>query len=81
MKYGHMINGQLIIVKNRGEADKPIVYTEPPVVDEHHRAIFAFEDTEDEIIQRWEVIETADEPPEEITDTEALSILLGGDVE
>ena len=77
MSYGHMINGQLIVVKTIGAEDKPIRYTEAPEVEIHHRAVCSYREDTDEIVQVWEIIETTDEPPEDLDDTKALSIMLG----
>ena len=78
MRYGHMINGQLIVVKNRDENDKPIIYSNPPEAGYHETAVFNYEDTGEQIEQVWAIIPTQDEPPEDVDDVEAFKILLGG---
>ena len=79
MIYGKIINNQLLIHKTKEAGDKPIIYTDPPVVDEHWRTVFSFRETKKEIVQEWEAehIE-GDLPVRDLTADEALEIILGG---
>ena len=82
-EYGTMKNGQLIRHKNCKEGDKPIVYTECP--ESEFVCQYRWEERENEIVQVWEITDIPkeeDERPlsEELTDAEALAILLGGAV-
>lgn len=78
-EYGYMVNGQLIKQKVPTEQSKPLVYTEEPVVDDHHATVYSWEEQSNSIVQVWDTIEVEpEEPPEEIDDSEALGILLGG---
>ena len=81
-EYGYMVNGQLIRQKTQTAQSKPLVYTEEPVVDERHATVYAWEEQQGSIVQVWDTIEIEpEEPPEELDDAEALSILLGGESE
>ena len=53
---------------------KPVRYTEPPETQPGYVAVPGWTETENEIVQTW----TA-EPEGDISDTEVLEILLGGD--
>lgn len=80
MTYGFFINNQLIIAKEQTEHTKPLIYTNEPQVEEGHGTVFHWEEEPDQIVQVWEVVEIPPiEPPEEIDDSEALSILTGGE--
>ena len=81
MRYGHIVNGQLIVVKQKGEDDKPIVYSAPPETGIHEKAVFNYEDNGEQITQVWSIVATQDEPIDDLSDEEALSILLGGESE
>lgn len=78
-EYGYMVNGQLIRQKTPTAQSKPLVYTEEPTVDDHHATVYAWAEQPDSIVQVWDTIEVEpEEPPEELDDSEALDILLGG---
>ena len=78
-EYGYMINGQLIRQSNRTEHSKPIVYTKEPSVDEYHATAYEWQEEQDRIIQIWFEIEIEPvEPSDEISDSEALAIIMGG---
>lgn len=61
------------------EADgyKPVRYTEVPEVEPGYVAVPGWTETEDEIVQTWEIVEA---PEPELSPDEALDILLGGAV-
>ena len=52
---------------------KPVRHTDPPEVEEGFVAVPGWEETEEEIVQTWTV-----EPEGDISDAEALEILMGG---
>lgn len=56
----------------------PIVKTKVPEHDDKHYATMSWERRETEIVQVWEIVEIPE--TDEITDTEALNILMGGAV-
>ena len=80
MKYGTMINNQLIIHKEHREGDKPLTYTEAPQQD-GYIAVFKWTERTDDIVQEWWLVKDDSEPDpyaDELSDSEALEILLGG---
>ena len=76
-EYGVMLNNQLIRHKTYQEGDKPILYTEMPS-SEGYRAIYHWEETEQDIIQAWELVEDDSDYEDYHTADEILSILIGG---
>ena len=56
------------------EGYKPVVYTEAPAVEEGCRAVCGWTETADKILQTWTAV-----PEGDISDAEALEILLGGE--
>lgn len=90
MTYAKLINGELVAAPRRIRLEthtvfnppaelleeqgyKPVRYTEPPEVEEGFVAVPGWEETEEEIVQTWTV-----EPEGDISDAEALEILMGG---
>ena len=90
MKYGKLINGELILAPRKlvGEETttynptpemlesagyKPVVYTNPPVVEEGYVAVAGWVEENDEIVETWQVVEA----PDEIEADEAMNILFG----
>ena len=59
------------------EGYKPVRYTDAPEVETGFVAVPGWTETEDEIVQTWEIVEA---PEPEMTADEALDILLGGAV-
>ena len=57
------------------EGYKPVRYTDAPEVEPGYEAVPGWTETEDEIVQMWEIVET---PEPELSADEALDILLGG---
>lgn len=82
MKYGVMINGQLLVHKQRKDGDIPIIKTDAPAVTDGYRNIYRWEETESTIVQVWQTIEDAEAHYEEtdIPDSEALSLITGGTI-
>ena len=75
MIYGTLTNGQLIIHKKQKPGDIPVVYTEAPAVTEEEIAISYFEIVDEQIIQKWGIIENPYEPispPDYVEDAEAI---------
>lgn len=53
---------------------KPVVFTEPPVMETGYVSVSGWLETADDIVQSWTV-----EPESDIADAEVLEILLGGE--
>jgi hypothetical protein len=79
MDYGYMERGQLIRVKTETKGRKPLVYTPEPEVDRYHATSYSWAEQDETIDQVWSIheIDQVDEPIE-LTDSEALEIILGG---
>lgn len=58
-----------------GEGYKPVNFTEPPEVEPGYIAVPGWEESEEEILQTWTVMEA----PDEVDAEEALEILFGGE--
>ncbi len=56
---------------------KPVRFTEPPEAPDGYHYEGGWEETEDEIIQTWHLVED----PDEVDEYEAYSIIFGGDGE
>lgn len=56
------------------EGYKPVRYTDSPEVEPGYVAVPGWTETEDEIVQTWEIVEA------EVDPAEAMEILFGGDV-
>ena len=54
---------------------KPVVYTDPPTVEEGYIAVPDWEEEGDEIVQTWSI----EEEPDEVDDERAMEILFGGE--
>lgn len=80
--YGKIVNGQLIINKTKESGDKPVVYVDPPQIDENSIAWFSFVEQEESIRQMWHIApneyDNADLSPYGIeAKAEAFDILMG----
>ena len=92
MSYGKLIDGNLVLAPNPVVVDgrrignpppellaelgyKPVRYTEAPEVEAGFVPVPGWTETETEIVQTWHA-----EPEGDISDTEALDILMGGGV-
>ena len=92
MIYAKLIDGEIVFAPNpiviadrqignppdevyRSEGYKPVTYTDPPKTEPGDIAVSGWEETTEAIVQTWSV-----EPEGDISDTEALEILLGGGV-
>ena len=82
--YGKIVDGAFFRAPSRmTEEDaihngyKPVVLTPPPYYDNLHDAVERLEDTDDAIVRHWDIVELP-EPDPELSDEEALAILLGG---
>ena len=83
--YLKFVDGLPVIAPRRmPEADalaagfKPVTLTEPPETDDRHYAVERLEELPDRFVRHWD-IEELPEPDPELSDEEALAILLGGD--
>ena len=89
--YGKLINGNLKIAPNhitvgannvwnantemmRAQGWKPVVFSEPPEAPTGYYYASGWEEQTDAIVQTW----TLTEPPDDIDDSEAIDIILGG---
>lgn len=70
-------DGLMLVSDDEKEGYKPAVYTDAPTAPIGYTAGFYWRETEDAFVQTWEVAPEDDT----VDDTEALSILLGGDTE
>lgn len=94
MKYAKRIDNRLIIAPNPilhdgkwygnppgevylAEGYKPVVFNEQPEPPGVGRWVETWEETDEAIVQSWSWHEATDE--DEISDTEALDVLLGGE--
>ena len=59
------------------EGYKPVVYTDPPTVEEGYIAVPGWDEEDDEIVQTWSI----EEEPDEVDDERAMEILFGGEGE
>jgi hypothetical protein len=57
---------------------KPVVLTPPPSYDDDHDAVEYLEEKEDSIVRHWNIVELPPVQDDELTDDEALAIILGG---
>ena len=82
-QYGILINGQLIVHRSIKAGDKEIVYTDPPEIADDEISWVSYEEQSGKIVQIWHIEKSPYEPiePTDISDSEALEILLGGAVE
>lgn len=78
MYYAKWIDGLLDVVEEEKDGYKPMVNTEQPEAQTGYEALFYWRETDDAWVQTWEIVPIAED---ELTDAEALSILLGGDGE
>lgn len=83
--YGKIIDGTFFRAPSRmSEKEalengyKVVVLTPPPDYDSDHDATEWLEDTPEAIVRHWRIVELPPAPVEELTDAEALEILLGG---
>lgn len=76
--YGKMIDGVLYVSTNQQEGYKPFEYTERPAVPEGYHAAYFWAEMDETFVQTWEAVADYEE---DISDAEALEILLGGDGE
>lgn len=91
MTYAKLINGILMIAPRKlrsgavlvynppaalleAEGYKPVVFTEAPAAEEGFRAVCGWTETANGILQTWTL-----EPEGDVSDAEALAILLGGE--
>lgn len=74
MYYAKWIDGLLDVVEEPKDDYKPMVQTEPPEAPSGYVAAFFWKETDSAWEQTWEIVLDDDE----LTDEEALSILLGG---
>lgn len=78
-EYGTIINSQLIVHKSYQDGDKPLKYTKEPI-EQGKKGVYSWTEEASGIVQVWELVDDDSDPHEhdEVDDTEALSILLGG---
>ena len=74
--YGKTIEGVLYVVDEPRDGYKPFVYTEDPEAPDGYHAAYFWRETEDSFMQTWEIVADSED---ELTDDEALQIILGGD--
>ena len=87
MEYGILISGQLLIHKEYREGDKPICRTDAPDFEAGKRYFYLWVEDENAIRQVWGSEDIQPQPPEptpspddELSDTEALSLITGGTI-
>lgn len=73
--YGKTINGVLYVVQEPREGYKPFAYTTAPDAPDGYHAAYFWRETEDRFMQTWEIVKDSED---ELTDDEALAIILGG---
>lgn len=72
--FGIFEHGVLTISNVEQEGYLPMVWTVPPKAEEGYEALFYWAIESDAITQTWEVVEVSEE---ELSDEEALSVLIG----
>lgn len=72
--YAKWDNGILLVAEEATQGYKPMTTTEPQEVQTGYKAVFYWKEETDAWVQTWEVVEDVDD----VDDSEALSILLGG---
>ena len=73
--YGKTINGVLYVVDEPRYGYKPFAYTTAPEVTDGYHAAYIWRETENSFEQTWEIVKDTED---ELTDNEALAIILGG---
>lgn len=73
--YGKTINGVLYVVDELKDGYKPFVYATAPDAPSGYHAAYIWRETEDSFMQTWEIVADSED---ELTDDEALAIILGG---
>lgn len=74
MYYARWIDGLLDVVEEPKDGYKPMQFTDPPKAPSGFEAAFYWRETDNAWEQTWEIVPVADE----VTDEEALAILMGG---
>ena len=72
--HGIFKNGLLQVARSRKDGYKPMNMVEPPTVEGGYEALFYWKETETNFTQQWEIVPISNE----VDDSEALEILLGG---
>lgn len=73
--YGKTINGVLYVVDEPRDGYKPFAYADEPDAPEGYHTAYFWNETEDSFEQTWEIVKDGED---ELTDYEALAIILGG---
>lgn len=74
MYYAKWIDGLLDVVEAEKDGYKPMQFTETPEAPSGYEAAFFWKENTDAWVQTWEIVPAS----EEVDDSEALEILLGG---
>ena len=73
--YGKTINGVLYVVDEPQDGYKPFVYTTAPEAPDGYYPAYIWVETEGGFEQTWEIVKDSED---ELTDDEALAIIMGG---
>lgn len=73
--YGKTISGVLYVVDEPRDGYKPFIHTDAPDAPSGYHAAYIWRETEDSFEQTWEIVADSED---ELTDAEALAIILGG---